>query len=249
MLSSTPRTQIKKGAHKAVYEQAALHQIIDESLIAHIAIADKLSPNQQGAIVIPMLAWRVDEYVYIHGANNSRLLRGLREGVSTCLTFTLFDGWVLARSAFHHSAHYRSAVVLGEFTEITDNQEKDRLLNHFLEQIAPGRTEEVRRPLRRRQAHADRHTESAEGRAHDYALFRALAQKHADDPDSTPLAQTVIQTAERRSNPHLLELLALHQWQSGRITEAATLLDQASTAYPDPADQERVKRYRQQIQP
>ena len=144
MLSSTPRTQIKKGAHKAVYEQAALHQIIDESLIAHIAIADKLSPNQQGAIVIPMLAWRVDEYVYIHGANNSRLLRGLREGVSTCLTFTLFDGWVLARSAFHHSAHYRSAVVLGEFTEITDNQEKDRLLNHFLEQIAPGRTEEVR---------------------------------------------------------------------------------------------------------
>ncbi|WP_434340001.1 pyridoxamine 5'-phosphate oxidase family protein [Motilimonas cestriensis] len=144
MLSSTPRTQIKKGAHKAVFEQTALHQIIDESLIAHIAINDKLSPSQHGPIVIPMLAWRVDEHVYIHGANNSRLLRGLRTGVSTCLTFTLFDGWVLARSAFHHSAHYRSAVVLGEFTEITDNQEKDTLLNHFLEQIAPGRTEEVR---------------------------------------------------------------------------------------------------------
>ncbi|MDW2372976.1 pyridoxamine 5'-phosphate oxidase family protein, partial [Vibrio sp. 1078-1] len=74
----------------------------------------------------------------------SRLLRSLKQGQPTCLTFTLFDGWVLARSAFHHSAHYRSAVVFGQFETVEDNQEKDRLLNHFLEQIAPGRTEHVR---------------------------------------------------------------------------------------------------------
>ncbi|MDF5114537.1 pyridoxamine 5'-phosphate oxidase family protein, partial [Vibrio parahaemolyticus] len=116
-----------------------LHAIIDESLIAHIAIT-----NESGPVVIPMLAWRVDDYVYIHGANNSRLLRSLKQGVQTCLTFTLFDGWVLARSAFHHSAHYRSAVVFGQFEMVEDNQEKDRLLNHFIEQIAPGRTEQVR---------------------------------------------------------------------------------------------------------
>ncbi|MGD1465477.1 pyridoxamine 5'-phosphate oxidase family protein [Vibrio harveyi] len=139
MLSSTNRTEIKKGAHKAVTDVDKLHAIIDESLIAHIAIT-----NDTGPVVIPMLAWRIDNYVYIHGANNSRLLRSLKQGVQTCLTFTLFDGWVLARSAFHHSAHYRSAVVFGQFEVVEDNNEKDRLLNHFIEQIAPGRTEEVR---------------------------------------------------------------------------------------------------------
>lgn len=139
MLSNTNRTEIKKGVHKAVSDVNKLHAIIDESLIAHIAIT-----NESGPVVIPMLAWRVDDYVYIHGANNSRLLRSLKQGVQTCLTFTLFDGWVLARSAFHHSAHYRSAVVFGQFEVVENNQEKDRLLNHFIEQIAPGRTEEVR---------------------------------------------------------------------------------------------------------
>ena len=139
MLSNTNRTEIKKGAHKAVSDVSKLHAIIDESLIAHVAIT-----NESGPVVIPMLAWRVDNYVYIHGANNSRLLRSLKQGVQTCLTFTLFDGWVLARSAFHHSAHYRSAVVFGQFEVVEDNQEKDRLLNHFIEQIAPGRTEQIR---------------------------------------------------------------------------------------------------------
>ncbi|QLK49065.1 pyridoxamine 5'-phosphate oxidase family protein [Vibrio owensii] len=139
MLSNTNRTEIKKGVHKAVSDVNKLHAIIDESLIAHVAIT-----NESGPVVIPMLAWRVDDYVYIHGANNSRLLRSLKQGVQTCLTFTLFDGWVLARSAFHHSAHYRSAVVFGQFEMVDCNQEKDRLLNHFIEQISPGRTEEVR---------------------------------------------------------------------------------------------------------
>lgn len=139
MLSNTNRTEIKKGAHKAVSDVDKLHAIIDESLIAHIAIT-----NESGPVVIPMLAWRVDDYVYIHGANNSRLLRSLKQGVQTCLTFTLFDGWVLARSAFHHSAHYRSAVVFGQFEVMEDNQQKDKLLNHFIEQIAPGRTQNIR---------------------------------------------------------------------------------------------------------
>ncbi|WP_159737876.1 pyridoxamine 5'-phosphate oxidase family protein [Vibrio atypicus] len=139
MLSTTKRTQVKKAAHKAVIEQEKLHQIIDESLIAHIAIS-----SDSGPTVIPMLAWRVDNDVFIHGANNSRLMRSLKQGKQTCLTFTLFDGWVLARSAFHHSAHYRSAVVFGRFEAVEDNTEKDQLLNHFIEQIAPGRTDHIR---------------------------------------------------------------------------------------------------------
>ncbi|MGR5133706.1 pyridoxamine 5'-phosphate oxidase family protein [Vibrio alfacsensis] len=139
MLSKTNRTVIKKGAHKAVTEVEKLHAIIDESLIAHIAIT-----NDSGPVVIPMLAWRVDNYVYIHGANNSRLLRSLQKRGQTCLTFTLFDGWVLARSAFHHSAHYRSALVFGQFEKVENSQEKNHLLNHFIEQIAPGRTQDIR---------------------------------------------------------------------------------------------------------
>lgn len=139
MLSKTSRTTIKKAAHKAREETDLLHQIIDESLIAHIAITESLGP-----VVIPMLAWRVGNNVYIHGANNSRLMRNLSKGDMTCLTFTLFDGWVLARSAFHHSAHYRSAVVFGQFEKIKQREEKDRLLNHFIEQIAPGRCADIR---------------------------------------------------------------------------------------------------------
>lgn len=139
MLSNSARTTIKKAAHKARTDNEILHQIIDESLIAHIAITE-----ESGPVVIPMLAWRVGEKVYIHGANNSRLMRNLGKGNMTCLTFTLFDGWVLARSAFHHSAHYRSAVVFGQFEQIDQRDEKDQLLNHFIEQIAPGRCEDIR---------------------------------------------------------------------------------------------------------
>lgn len=139
MLSATPRTQVKTAANKAVLETESLYQIIDESLVAHIAIQEELGP-----VVIPMLAWRVDDAVYIHGANNSRLIRKLQQEGQTCLTFTLFDGWVLARSALHHSAHYRSAVVFGAFESITDKESKDKVLNHFIEQIAPGRTPQIR---------------------------------------------------------------------------------------------------------
>lgn len=139
MLSKTERTALKKGAHKGCYDVKKLHQIIDESLLAHVGIIEADIP-----IVIPMLAWRVDENIYIHGANNSRMLRALKSGVETSLTFTLFDGWVLARSAMHHSAHYRSAMVFGRFEQVSKNAEKDRLLNHFIEQIAPTRTNDVR---------------------------------------------------------------------------------------------------------
>ncbi len=139
MLSNTTRTQIKKGSHKAVFDPQALYDIIDESLIAHIAIEeDRRSRCDSNA----SMASR-QQGLYSR-AKNSRLLRTLKTGHKTCLTFTLFDGWVLARSAFHHSAHYRSAVVFGQFENIKDNHEKDRVLNHFIEHIAPGRTEEVR---------------------------------------------------------------------------------------------------------
>ncbi|MFB9215762.1 pyridoxamine 5'-phosphate oxidase family protein [Vibrio sinaloensis] len=139
MLSTTKRSQVNKAQHKAVLDTEVLNQIIDESLIGHIAIVE-----HSGPVIIPMLAWRVDDHIYIHGANNSRLMRSLKQGAQTCVTFTLFDGWVLARSAFHHSAHYRSAVVFGGFEQVENKDEKDRVLNYFIEHIAPGRTQQVR---------------------------------------------------------------------------------------------------------
>jgi len=144
MLSATQRSKIKKAPHKACTDVDSLYQIIDESLIAHVAIVEQNAP-----LVIPMLAWRVEDKVYIHGAKNSRLLKTLKNGAETCLTFTLFDGWVLARSAMHHSAHYRSAMVFGCFKVVEEREEKNQLLNHFIEQIAPGRAEQVRLGSRR----------------------------------------------------------------------------------------------------
>ncbi|ODA35156.1 flavin-nucleotide-binding protein [Veronia pacifica] len=138
-MSRTSRTQLKKAAHKVSLEVEHLYQTIDASNIAHIAINDKRGPS-----VIPMLAWREDDNIFIHGAKNSPMIRYLKSGANTCLTFTLFDGWVLARSAFHHSAHYRCAMVFGQFTTVEDNAEKSRLLDIFIDHIAPGRSKEVR---------------------------------------------------------------------------------------------------------
>ncbi|WPC75412.1 pyridoxamine 5'-phosphate oxidase family protein [Vibrio porteresiae] len=139
MLSNTPRTEIHKAPQRASQDLQQLHLIIDECLIGHVGIV-----QEHGPVVIPMLVWRVDDHIYLHGANNSRLMRSLAKGAATCITFTLFDGWLLARSAFHHSARYRSAVVYGQFSAIEELSEKDRLLNHFIDHIAPERSKQVR---------------------------------------------------------------------------------------------------------
>ena len=78
-----------------------------------------------------MLVWRIDDSLYIHGAKNSPLMKHLKKGEDCNLTFTLFDGWVLAGSAFHHSAHYRCAMVFGQFERVEDNQQKAVALTRF----------------------------------------------------------------------------------------------------------------------
>ncbi len=144
MLSPTNRTKLKKAPYRSGTDVEQLYAIIDESKLGHVAITD-----QHGPIVIPMLFWRDGNEIYVHGANNSCLIKALSKGEPTCVTFTLFDGWVLARSAFHHSAHYRSAVVFGRCEKVTEREEKDRLLNLFIEQIAPGRSGVIRASSKR----------------------------------------------------------------------------------------------------
>ena len=137
----TDRTQVKRLAKRGVYDKAQVHAILDEGFICHVGFAVDGQPY-----VIPTGYARAGDTVYIHGSAASRMLRTLDEGVDVCLTVTLVDGFVLARSAFHHSMNYRSVVVLGKARLVTDVEEKIGALRSFTNHILPGRWEEVRQP-------------------------------------------------------------------------------------------------------
>src|SRR5947209_4208306 len=106
--NKTGRTKIRRRSGRANYERSTIHAILDEGLVGHVGIVSDAQPY-----VIPVLYARHDSRIYLHGSPLSRLVRNLAEGVPMCLTVTLVDGLVLARSAFHHSMNYRSVVVLG----------------------------------------------------------------------------------------------------------------------------------------
>src|ERR1043165_4846853 len=110
-LSPTPRTRVRRLPRRASYERDVVHAILDEALVCHVGFVDGGQP-----FVLPTIHARVDDALYLHGAAASRMLRGLGDGVPVCITVTLVDGIVLARSAFHHSMNYRSVVILGVAT-------------------------------------------------------------------------------------------------------------------------------------
>lgn len=124
------------------YDRETIDAILDEGIVGHLAIAD----DEGQPFVIPTLHARVGDEVFVHGSSASRTLRGLRAGRKACLTVTLFDGFVLARSAFNHSVNYRSVVVLGQARELADPEEKRQGLEALVERIVPGRWADVRRP-------------------------------------------------------------------------------------------------------
>jgi nitroimidazol reductase NimA-like FMN-containing flavoprotein (pyridoxamine 5'-phosphate oxidase superfamily) len=135
------RVRVRRIPKRAVYDRRALDVILDEALVCHLGFVHDGHPY-----VIPTLHARVRDTVYVHGSAASRMLRTLAGGASVCLTVTLVDGLVLARSAFHHSVNYRSAVVLGAARLIDDPGEKLTALEAFTEQIVPGRWKDVRPP-------------------------------------------------------------------------------------------------------
>jgi len=126
---------------RGAYDRETIDAILDEALVAHLGIAIDGQPY-----VIPTLHARVGDTVYLHGSAGSRTLRALAAGVPACLTVTLLDGLVLARSARHHSVNYRSVVVLGQAVAVTDSHERLAALRAFMERIVPGRFREVRAP-------------------------------------------------------------------------------------------------------
>lgn len=135
------RTRIRRIPENARYERATIDAILDEALVAHLGFVHEGQPY-----VIPTLHARVGDVVYVHGSAASRTLRALSGGLPACLTVTLVDGLVLARSVFEHSVNYRSVVVVGAATLVSAPGEQLRALEAFSEQLLPGRWADARRP-------------------------------------------------------------------------------------------------------
>jgi nitroimidazol reductase NimA-like FMN-containing flavoprotein (pyridoxamine 5'-phosphate oxidase superfamily) len=135
------RVRVRRLPKRAAYDRATIHAILDEALVSHLGFVHNGQP-----FVIPTLHARVGERLYVHGSSASRMLGSLGAGVPACVTVTLLDGLVLARSAFHHSVNYRSVVLLGTAVAVTDEVEKVTALRAFTEHMVAGRWEDVRPP-------------------------------------------------------------------------------------------------------
>ena len=144
MAAPSERVRVRRGPHKARYDRATIDAILDRGLLCHVAFA-----VDEDAYCVPMLYARVGDTVYIHGSAASRALRALANGVSACLTVTVVDGLVLARSAFEHSTNYESVMVFGRFTNVAELDERMVALEAFTEKLLPGRWSEVRGPTER----------------------------------------------------------------------------------------------------
>jgi nitroimidazol reductase NimA-like FMN-containing flavoprotein (pyridoxamine 5'-phosphate oxidase superfamily) len=137
----TARTRVVREADRAVYDRAAAYQILDEGFICHVGFVVDEQP-----FVIPTGYGRAGDNLYIHGSAASRMLRRIDQGVPVCVTVTLLDGLVLARSIFNHSMNYRSVVVLGTAVAVEDPEEKLEALRLLSEHILPRRWAESRQP-------------------------------------------------------------------------------------------------------
>lgn len=137
----TDRSTVHRLPERARYDRDTVYRILDEALICHVAFVAGGKPA-----VIPTIHTRVGDRLYFHGSPASGFLRNLRSGVDACVCVTLLDGLVLARSGFHHSMNYRSAIVHGRATEVADRDEKLRVLDALVNHVAHGRVADVRPP-------------------------------------------------------------------------------------------------------
>ena len=137
----TARTRLRRLPQRGAYGREVVYGILDEGLVCHVGFVADGRP-----FVIPTAYARAGDALYVHGSAASRMLRALAGGVEVCVTVTLLDGLVLARSAFHHSMNYRSVVVFGTASVVEDGAEKAEALRAFTEHVIPGRWREVREP-------------------------------------------------------------------------------------------------------
>jgi nitroimidazol reductase NimA-like FMN-containing flavoprotein (pyridoxamine 5'-phosphate oxidase superfamily) len=140
-IPATDRTRVVREPQRAVYDRETIYAILDEGIVCHVGFAIEGQP-----FVIPTMYARVGDAIYFHGSAASRMLRGASGGLSVCITVTLADGLVLARSVFNHSMNYRSVVAIGKATLIDDPDEKLLALRSFTEKILKGRWNDARQP-------------------------------------------------------------------------------------------------------
>jgi uncharacterized protein len=137
----TERTRVVRESHRGIYDRAGIDKILDEGFVCHVGFSVDGQPY-----VIPTLYARIGDALYFHGSAASRMLRNVSDGISVCVTVTLTDGFVLARSVFNHSMNYRSVVALGKATLVEAPEEKLEALRAFTEKIIPGRWHDARQP-------------------------------------------------------------------------------------------------------
>ena len=140
-VAPTERTRVIREPQRAIYDRAAIYAILDEAFICHVGFT-----ADSQTYVIPTMFARVNDSIYFHGSAASRMLRNLSDGLPVCITVTLADGLVLARSVFNHSMNYRSVVALGTAQLIDDPAEKLAALHAFTEKILHGRWHDARQP-------------------------------------------------------------------------------------------------------
>jgi nitroimidazol reductase NimA-like FMN-containing flavoprotein (pyridoxamine 5'-phosphate oxidase superfamily) len=139
---ASERVRLRRKRERGSYDRAVIEAILDEALVAHLGTVDE----EGQPFVIPTLHARSGDVVYCHGSTASRTLRALAAGARACLTVSLIDGLVLARSAMHHSANYRSAMIVGQARVVEDAEEKFAAMRTIVEHIVPGRWRDVRAP-------------------------------------------------------------------------------------------------------
>lgn len=134
-LPVTDRTKLRRKPQRGSYDRAVVDAILDEALICHVGFV-----TERGPFVIPTMHARVEDQLFIHGAVANNMLRSLAEGIDVCVTVTLIDGLVLARTAFHHSMNYRSVVLFGRATEVTNTTAKLAAFDALVERVGQGRS-------------------------------------------------------------------------------------------------------------
>jgi nitroimidazol reductase NimA-like FMN-containing flavoprotein (pyridoxamine 5'-phosphate oxidase superfamily) len=135
----TKKTKVKRLFKRAAYDKETVHGILDAALLCHVGYVIDGQP-----FVTPTIHWREGERIYWHGSAASQALRVQKTGVPVCVTVSLLDGLVMARSGFHHSVNYRSVMAFGKASAVEDPKAKEHHLDMLLERIAPGRVKEIR---------------------------------------------------------------------------------------------------------
>jgi len=140
-LEQTDRTRLRRLRQRGSFDRATAEAILDDALVAHVGTV-----TDHGPLVLPMAHARIDDRLYVHGAPGNHILRALAGGAEACVTVTILDGLVLARSAFHHSMNYRCVVLLGVMERVTDHAERAAASAALVDHMAAGRSAEARMP-------------------------------------------------------------------------------------------------------